>query len=420
MNTENSQKLYSEACKLTPSGVSSPVRAFNPYPIFASSGDGCIIVDTDGNEYIDMCMAYGPLILGHCNHSVMSAVKKQMLNGTVFGMPSEPEIELLKRICTDVPCADMARLTNSGTEATMHAIRLARGFTGKNVIVKIDGGFHGSHNALMVNKNLGQKKAFSDGIPYNEITNTEIVAYNNIEEMTKLLETNTDIAAVIMEPIPGNMGVITPWKGYLDQVRKITKENDVLLIFDEVITGYRVSKGGAQQLYGITPDLCTLGKIIGGGYPAGALAGRTEIMEKLAPSGPVYEAGTFSGNPITAVAGLATIKELTQNKYKKLEKKTKIIIKSIEDSIEDSKTIATVNSAPSMFQIFFGKRNVSDAYDAREADGRTFESMFRYMLNNGLYLPPSKMETMFLSTAHTYESINKFCEKVSDFIGKIA
>lgn len=419
MNTENSQKLYSEACKLTPSGVSSPVRAFNPYPIFASSGDGCIIIDADGNEYIDMCMAYGPLILGHCNHSVISAVKKQMLNGTVFGMPSEPEIELLKRICTDVPCANMARLTNSGTEATMHAIRLARGFTGKNVIVKIDGGFHGSHNALMVNKNFGRKKAFSDGVPCDEIANTEIVAYNNIEEMTKLLETNTDIAAVIMEPIPGNMGVITPWKGYLDQVRKVTKENDVLLIFDEVITGYRVSKGGAQQLYGVTPDLCTLGKIIGGGYPAGALAGRTDIMEKLAPSGPVYEAGTFSGNPITAVAGLATIKELTQNKYKKLERKTKIIIKSIEDSIEDSKTVATVNSAPSMFQIFFGERSVSDAYDARKTDGHTFESMFRYMLSNGLYIPPSKMETMFLSTAHTYESIDKFCEKVSDFIGKI-
>ncbi|MCQ2052873.1 MAG: glutamate-1-semialdehyde 2,1-aminomutase [archaeon] len=416
----NSQNLYSEACKLTPSGVSSPVRAFSPYPIFANSGSGCVIVDADGNKYIDMCMAYGPLILGHCNHSVISAVKKQMLNGTVFGMPSEPEIELLKKICEDVPCADMARLTNSGTEATMHAIRLARGFTGKKIIVKIDGCFHGSHNALMVNKTCDKKKAFSDGIPYEEISNTEIIRYNDIDAMTKLFETNTDIAAVIMEPIPGNMGVITPWKGYLDQVRKVTRENDVLLIFDEVITGYRVSKGGAQQLYGVTPDLCTLGKIIGGGYPAGALAGKTDIMEKLAPSGPVYEAGTFSGNPITAVAGLATIKELTQNRYKKLERKTKVIVKSIEDNIEDSKIVATVNSAPSMFQIFFGKRNVSDAYDAREADGRTFESMFRYMLGNGLYLPPSKMETMFLSTAHTYEAVDKFCESMSDFIGKIA
>ena len=416
MGTERSSELYSEICKYTPSGVSSPVRAFDPYPLFAESGKGCMIKDVDGNEYVDLCMAYGPLILGHSPTSVQTAVRKQMLKGTVYGMPSEPEMKLLKRICSDVPCADMARLTNSGTEATMHAVRLARGFTGKNGILKIDGGFHGSHNDVLVNGTGGASRTWSAGVPDGAIKNTRCISYNDTEALTSILEKDKDIAALLMEPIPGNMGIILPWKGYLNEVRKITKENDVLLIFDEVITGYRVSKGGAQGLYDVTPDLCTLGKIIGGGYPAGALAGRKDIMMCLAPSGNVYEAGTFSGNPITATAGLATIEEMLPCKYKKLAKKTKTIQKVLKDAMDDRNVTGCVNQTPSMFQVFFGKRTVSDAMDARDSDGKRFDDMFRFMLKKGFYLPPSKMEVEFISTAHNNAVIDSFCEAFDEYL----
>ena len=419
MNTKNSESMYSEICEYTPRGVSSPVRAFDPYPIFAESGKGCMITDVDGNEYVDLCMAYGPLVLGHSNIKVQTAVRKQILKGSVFGMPSEPEMNLLKRICTDVPCAEMARLTNSGTEATMHAIRLARGYTGKNGIVKIDGGFHGSHNDVLVNGTGGTARSWSAGVPEGAIQNTKCISYNDAEALSSLLEKDNDIAAIIMEPIPGNMGVVLPGKNYLRDVRQITKEHDVLLIFDEVITGYRVAKGGAQELTGITPDLCTMGKIIGGGYPAGALAGKKNIMMHLAPSGDVYEAGTFSGNPVTAAAGLATIDEMLPCRYKKLAKRSKKIQKSLKDSLEDHKIAGCVNQAPSMFQVFFGKRFVSDAMDARSTDGKRYDDLFRFMLKEGYYLPPSKMEVNFLSVAHNNEVVDRFCELFDTFLGGV-
>ncbi|MCQ2055879.1 MAG: glutamate-1-semialdehyde 2,1-aminomutase [archaeon] len=416
MNTKKSEEMYSMMLGLTPAGVSSPVRAFKPYPLFAKLGDKEIIEDQDGNRYVDMCMAYGPLILGHCHPSVVTAVRKQMLKGCVYGMPSEAEMELLKRICEDVACADSVRLTNSGTEATMHAIRLARGFTKKSAIVKIDGGFHGSHNDLMVNGNGQKITPFSEGIPEDSIRNTRIVSYNDTEFLSSLLESDKSIAAVIMEPIPGNMGVILPKKGYLSEVRRITKENDVLLIFDEVITGYRVAKGGAQELFGVVPDMCTMGKIIGGGFPVGAFAGRSDIMEMVAPSGPIYEAGTFSGNPITAVAGLTTIKNMTSVKYEELKRKTEIVTKAVNDIINDKNITATLNSAPSMFQIFFGKESVLNAVDARGADSKIFYDFFRFMLKEGFYLPPSKMEVEFLSTAHSYDVVERFCEKFGQYV----
>ena len=409
MKTERSDSLYSEIRRYTPSGVSSPVRAFDPYPIFAESGKGCMIKDVDGNEYVDLCMAYGPLILGHSNIKVQTAVRKQILKGSVFGMPSEPEMNLLRRICSDVPCAE--------TEATMHAVRLARGYTGKNGIVKIDGGFHGSHNDVLVNGTGGAARTWSSGVPRGAIENTRCIPYNDTESLTTLLEKDDDIAAVLMEPIPGNMGVVLPGRKYLEEVRRITKENGVLLIFDEVITGYRVAKGGAQELYGVTPDMCTMGKIIGGGYPAGALAGKKEIMMHLAPSGDVYEAGTFSGNPITAVAGLATIGEMLPCRYKKLAKKSKKIQKTMKDSLDDHSVQGCVNQAPSMFQVFFGRRFVSDAMDARETDGKRYDDLFRFMMREGFYLPPSKMEVNFLSVAHNNEVVDRFCETFDKFLG---
>lgn len=419
MGTSTSKRMYAETKTLTPSGVSSPVRAFSPYPIFAESGKGCMLRDVDGNEYVDLCMAYGPLILGHCNPAVERAVKRQVSKGSVFGMPSEAEMELLKRIRKDVPCAESVRLTNSGTEATMHAIRLARGFTGKNGIVKIDGGFHGSHNDVLVNGTCAEVKPFSKGIPAGSFENTGVIPYNNIEALESLLESDGDIAALIMEPIPGNFGIVMPYSGYLKDVRRVTKEHDVLLIFDEVITGYRVSKGGAQELFGVKPDLCTMGKIIGGGYPVGAFAGRTEIMEMLAPLGPVYQAGTFSGNPITAAAGVAAIEEMTPAKYRKLDKKTKEIARSIKDSLDDRNIPGCINHAPSMFQVFFGRRNVSDAADARESNADMFNGLFRFMLRNGYYLPPSKGEVEFLSTAHNYRVIGRFCELFDEYLKEV-
>lgn len=418
MDRKTSAELYSEALKYTPKGVSSPVRAFDPFPIFAKSSSGCMIIDADGMEYVDMCMAYGPLMLGHAHPSVVKAVGEQISKGTVYGMPSEPELGLLKRISSRIPCAESVRLTNSGTEATMHAVRLVRGHTGKNGIVKINGGFHGSHDALMVN-GTDDVRSWSSGIPAAAIANTHCVEFNDIGSLEKLFENNDDIAAVIMEPILGNAGVIPPKDGYLEQVRKLTAENGILLIFDEVITGLRVSKGGAQSLYNVIPDICTLGKIIGGGFPAGAVAGRKEIMDNFAPAGPVYEAGTFSGNPVTTAAGCAAIDELTSDVYRKLDEITSKTVKSLSDMILDSRVQGCVQSSVSMFQIFFGVGSVENVSDAKKVDTATYNRMFRKMLDSGVYLPPSAMEVNFLSSAHDDAAISKFTDAFESFIRRV-
>lgn len=418
MNTSESKRLYECTEKLTPKGVSSPVRAFDPYPLFAKRGCGCTITDVDGNDYLDLCMAYGPLILGHSNRNVIRSVKKQLEKGSVYGMPSESESELLKNICSDVPCAEFARLTNSGTEATMHATRLARGFTKRNGIVKMNGGFHGSHDTLMVNKCDGSLsvKPFSKGIPQGGISNTYSVEYNDIDSISELLESNDDIAAVITEPVMGNNGVVSPKNNYLKKLRSLTEKYGCLLIFDEVITGYRLSRNSAQGLYGVKPDLCTMGKIIGGGFPAGAVAGRKDIMEMFAPAGDVYEAGTFSGNPVSATAGNETIRQLKKSRYKAMSQLTEKIVASLTDSLEDNNIVGCVQSAPSMFQIFFGKENVSNGSEAKTADMMMFNGLFRHMLKAGVYLPPSAMEVEFLSTSHDEIAMSRFVESFDDYL----
>lgn len=415
MNLERSSGLYSEALELTPRGVSSPVRAFAPFPLFAAGGKGCRVTDADGNVYIDMCMAYGPLILGHAHPRILSAASEQMKKGTVYGMPSEPELGLLKRLTSRIPCAGSVRLTNSGTEAAMHAVRLARGYTGKNGIVKIDGGFHGSSDALMVNGD-GGTHAFSSGIPKTASADTHTVRFNETRQLEDLLGNSGDIAAVIMEPIMGNMGVIPPKKGYLGKIRKITSENGVLLIFDEVITGLRVSPGGAQELYGVTPDICVLGKIIGGGFPVGAVAGKKEIMENFAPMGTVYEAGTFSGNPVTAAAGCAAIDALTPDVYSELRRMTDVLVNSVYDMTADSRTQCCIQSSVSMFQIFFGTGPVRNAADARNADTELYRKMFGHMLDSGIYLPPAAMEVNFLSAAHDRCALSAFTDAFETFL----
>ena len=400
MNRETSFSNHQVMKKLTPGGVSSPVRAFEPSPVYIEKGKGCILTDVDGNDYIDLCMAYGPLILGHSHPSVVSAVKQQAKKGTVFGAPSPQEKELISEISERVPCAEMVRLVNSGTEATMHAIRLARGYTGKRGIVKMKGGFHGSHDAVLSDSS---QRTLKKGILSGTASGTYTVEYNSEEQMESILEKRDDIAAVIMEPVLGNAGVVLPQKDYLRNIRKMTKKEGVLLIFDEVITGFRLARGGAQEFYKVKPDLCTMGKIMGGGLPAGAFAGRREIMENLAPAGPVYQAGTFSGNPLTAAAGTATLKKMTKEKYKALNRMSSELTAAISDSLEDNKITAAMNAVGSMFQVFFGVNSVNNGTEAQGCDRKTYADLFRRMLDSGIYMPPAALEVNFLSTEHGSE-----------------
>ncbi|MDR3206621.1 MAG: glutamate-1-semialdehyde 2,1-aminomutase [Candidatus Methanoplasma sp.] len=396
MNRRGSEELSERMREITPGGVSSPVRGFLPNPIFMDRGKGCMIWDVDGNEYTDLCMAYGPLILGHSPDEVVSAVSEQLTKGTVFGAPSVPEYSLIESIVKKVPCADMARLANSGAEATMHAIRLARMFTSKDRIVKIRGGFHGAHDAVLVNRD----GAGYPGVPNGVAGNTAQVPFNDAPAMEKALSKN-DVAAVIIEPVQGNIGLIPPEKGYLESVRKIARESDAVLIFDEVITGFRLSPGGAQEKFGVTPDLATYGKIIGGGYPIGAIAGKRKIMENIAPAGAAYMAGTFAGNPISAAAGTATLEKMSSDdNYKRLDEIALNLVRRIRDSVEDRRADASVVCEGSMFQIFFGADPPKNDEEAGKADGKRYDSFFRSMLDHGVYLPPSRFEVNFVSLAH--------------------
>ena len=307
-----SEELFAYAKNYLPGGVNSPVRAFKPYPFFASKAEGSRLFSVDGNSYIDYCLAYGPLVLGHAYPPVVDAVKKQLLKGSAYGVPTENEIKLAKEVIKRIPCAEMVRFVNSGTEATMSAIRLARAVTGKKKIVKFEGAYHGAHDYVLVKSGSGAiGLPDSPGVPEETTENTILIPFNNKEAVSDLFNRESeDLAAIILEPVMGNVGCIPPKKGYLEFLRKITSENNVILIFDEVITGFRIDAGGAQEYFGVTPDLVTLGKILGGGFPMGALAGKKEFMERIAPLGDVYQAGTFNGNPISITAGLETLKLL--------------------------------------------------------------------------------------------------------------
>lgn len=422
MRTDNSREIYGKLKELSPGGVSSPVRAFEPYPVTMDSGKGCILTDIDGNEYIDLCMAYGPLIAGHSHPRVAKAVRDQTKKGSVFGTPSVPEMRLLEKIVSEVPCAEMCRLANSGTEATMHAIRLARGYTGKKGIVKLNGGFHGAHNTVLVGAGSGSVASVpgSLGVPEDDVRNTYMVEFNDAGTFESLLDRNDGIAAVIMEPVMGNVGVIPPKKGYLSEMRKITSEHGVLLIFDEVITGFRLGRHSAQGKFGVTPDLTAMGKIIGGGYPAGAFMGRKDIMELVAPQGGVYAAGTFAGNPVTASAGLETI-ELMEEKgaYGKLDRTAEDLVSRLRDSLSDRNVEGCVQNEGSMFSVFFGTDAVSCGAEASVTDKKRYMDMFSYMLKHGIYLPPGPLEVDFLSIAHDRESCSRIAETFDAYLKKV-
>ena len=418
---DRSEELYSESTKVAPGGVSSPVRAFKPYPVFIASGKGSRMTDVDGKEYIDLCMAYGPLITGHACPKVMQAAMDQMSRGTVYGCPSELELNMIERLIKEVPSAEMVRLGCSGTEATMHAIRVARGVTGRDDIVKMNGGFHGAHDAALVGAGSGSAGGVpsSKGVLKDVAKHTYTAEYNDAQNMSDLLEGN-EIACVIMEPVMGNVGVVTPEKGYLEEVRKITRENDTVLIFDEVITGFRLSSGGAQKRFGVTPDMTTMAKIIGGGCPAGAFMGKREIMENVAPQGPVYVAGTFAGNPVSAAAGLAQIDLMcTGDNYDKVERRTDRLVKAIRDQMADAKVKGCVNSIASMYSIFFGPEQVTNGTQAMTTDRAMADRMIRYMLAHGVYLPPSALEVSFLSLAHTDEDVDILIDAYEGFFREV-
>jgi glutamate-1-semialdehyde 2,1-aminomutase len=421
MSKSLSAKMFEKAKKLIPGGVNSPVRAFPPYPFFTKHAKGSHIVDVDDNEYIDYCMGYGPLILGHAHPSVVDAVKEQLDKGTLYGTPTEQEVELAELICNSVPCAEMVRLVSTGTEATMSAIRVARGYTGKKKIVKFEGCYHGAHDYVLVKAGSGATTfgmPNSLGIPEETTENTLILPFNNVEKFEQTIRHERNkIAAVIMEPVIGNAGVILPKNEYLEKIRELTEENEIVLIFDEVITGFRMAFGGAQEYYRVIPDMVTLGKIMGGGFPMAAFGGREEIMQMVAPSGKVYQAGTFCGNPISVAAGLAALKTIRMGGdsfYQELESKRRMICDAIQDLARDANFPVKVNGIASMFQVFFAKSEVYDYESAKKADKTKFMDYHRKLLEKGVFLPPSQFETCFISIAHSKADIDRTVEAIRE------
>lgn len=412
MNFDKSKELYEDSVNYLPGGVDSPIRAFKPYPFFVEKAKGSKIFDVDGNEFIDYCLGYGPIIYGHANESIVEESRKQLELGTAYGVPSEKEIILAKEVIDRVPCAEMVRFCNSGTEATMSAIRLARGVTGKNKIIKFEGAYHGAHDAVLVKSGSGMAgKPDSPGVPEDATKNTILVPFNDEEAVTKIINDNKDdVACIIIEPIMGNIGCVPPRDGYLKFLREITAENNILLIFDEVITGFRLSKGGAQQHYHVTPDLVTFGKILGGGFPIGAIAGKREYIEQFAPSGSIYQAGTFSGNPVSINGGIAGLKLLTDKFYNDLHDKGEYLRNGMSDILTDLKLDFQINGVESMTQVYFTDNEVYDYDTAKLSDSKGFLKYFHTLLDNGVFIAPSQFECCFLSGQHSTEDLDKTLE----------
>ena len=413
MNRDRSAELFKRAKELIPGGVNSPVRAaksVNADPLFIQKGQGCYIWDVDGNRYIDYVCSWGPLILGHAHPAVLEAIKEVIQNGTSFGAPTELEVEMAEMIVEMIPSVEMVRMVNSGTEATMSAIRLARAYTGRQKIVKFDGCYHGHSDSLLVAAGSGVATfgiPGSPGIPEDVAKHTISLPYNDLNSVEDVFDRiGEQVAAVIVEPIAGNMGVVLPEKGFLKGLRDITERYGALLIFDEVITGFRVSPGGAQELFGIQPDLTCLGKIIGGGFPVGAYGGKKEIMKHISPEGSVYQAGTLSGNPVAMMAGIATLRVLKDRSvYQELERKGRLLFEGIERKAKEKGISVTVNRIGSMGSVFFTDQKVIDFESVKKSDADKFKRFYKEMLLSGIYLAPSPFEAIFVSYAHTDEAL---------------
>ena len=408
-----SKKLFGEARKIIPSGVNSPVRFFKPYPFFVKKSKGGTIWDEDGRHYIDYCNGYGALLLGHARREIISAVSSQLKKGTLYTIPTALEIELSKLIRKNFPSMNKVRLVNTGAEATMTAIRLARGFTKKKKIIKFEGCYHGAYSSVLVQAGSGSAHigiSDSEGGLKGISKNTLVVPYNDSHTLEQVLSKNKDVAGLIIEPVLANMGLILPEKNFLSDVRKITKQHDVPLIFDEVVTGFRVSNGGAQKTFKIKPDITTLGKALGNGFTIAAVGGRKEIMNKLAPGGNVYQASTFAGNPISVTAAINSIKTINKMKnklYEKLARNRELLVDEIDDLATDYNIPHQINSLASMFQIFFTDKPVIDYKTSKKSNTKKFHKLFSNLLKNGIFIAPSQYETVFLSDAHTDADITK-------------
>ncbi|MGP0075928.1 MAG: glutamate-1-semialdehyde 2,1-aminomutase [Bryobacteraceae bacterium] len=422
MNLTRSEELFACAQKLIPGGVNSPVRAFRGVggtPPFIARGQGSHIYDVDGNEYIDYVLSWGPLILGHCFPPVIDALREVLTIGTSFGAPTEREVELAELIRECVPSIEMVRLVNSGTEATMSALRLARGFTGRDLTIKFEGCYHGHVDSLLVKAGSGMATlgiADTAGVPEGFAATTIALPFNSIAAVeTAFREHGAKIAAVIVEPVVGNMGCVPPREGFLEALREITTRYGALLIFDEVMTGFRLALGGAQERFGIRPDLTTLGKIVGGGMPLAAYGGRADIMSKIAPMGPIYQAGTLSGNPMAVSAGIAMLRYLQSHPevYEIVESRAAQLIAHVPDGV-------TVNRVGSMFTFFFTPNPVTDWESAKRADTGRFRQFFHWMLERGIYLAPSQFEAGFLSAAHTEQDVARTVTAAREFFDQEA
>jgi len=408
-----SQVLFERAKKILPGGVNSPVRAFEPWPFFIKYAKGSKLFDVDNKVYIDYCNAYGAMLFGHAYPEVMETVKLQLTGGTLYGAPTEQEVAFAESIQQVYPCMEMLRLVNTGTEATMHAIRAARGYTGRKKIIKFEGCFHGSHDNVLVKAGSGAATfgmPTSLGIPEESTKNTIVLPYNDATAVEDVLKREgNDVAAIIVEPILANVGLILPKTDYLATLRKLASQYSVVLIFDEIITGFRLALGGAQEYFNIQPDLVTLGKILGGGFPVAAFGGKAEIMQNISPIGGVYQAGTFSGNPVSVTAGYTVLYILSQKKneiYPQLEKITIELCKALSDLSQNYKLSTQIYNIASLYQIFFTNQPVTNYSCAKSSNIKMFNAYFHELLKQGVFIPPSQFETCFTSTAHSLEDIN--------------
>jgi glutamate-1-semialdehyde 2,1-aminomutase len=416
LKTTKSDKLFTAAQRLLPGGVNSPVRAFQAVqrtPLFIRRASGAYLWDEDNNRFIDYVGSWGPMILGHAHPAILRSIRQALRSGTSFGAPTELEVRMAELITTLMPSIEMVRMVNSGTEATMSAIRLARAYTGREKIIKFEGCYHGHGDSFLIRAGSGAMTLGvpdSPGVPDSIARETLTATYNDLSSVHALLQQHRGtVAAMIVEPVVGNMGCVPPQPGFLQGLRELCTNEKIVLIFDEVMTGFRVALGGAQELYGIRPDLTTLGKIIGGGLPVGAYGGKREIMQLVAPAGPMYQAGTLSGNPLAMAAGYTMLRLLSKNRavYKQIEQRGKDLEEGIRDNLHKLGLKLTLNRVGSMFTLFFTSEPVFDYHTAKRSDTQRFAAYFRAMLNHGIYLPPSQFEAAFLSAAHTAQDIEK-------------
>jgi glutamate-1-semialdehyde 2,1-aminomutase len=417
-----SSTLFDRAKQIIPGGVNSPVRFYEPYPFFASYGKGSKIITRDHNTLIDYCLGYGAVILGHAFLDVINAVRTQLDKGNIFCVPTENEVRLAELIIELIPNIEMVRLMNTGSEATMHSIRLARAYTGKKKIVKFDGCYHGAYDYVLVNPGSSASTSAYDGNLVESMKQTLLVPYNDINALEELVKQNKDIACVIIEPVLANMGLIIPEDEYLNKLRRITEREGILLIFDEVVTGFRLSPGGASEYFGVLPDIMTLAKSIGNGFPLSAIAGKKDIIELLSPKGAVFQGSTYAGNPISVTAGIATLEKLREVKndlYPKLSRFSDTLSNGIKDHIRDLKLDARFINISSMFQLFFTSEQIKNASSVRRSNHGLYKRLFAELLKSGIFIPPSQFETCFLSYSHNEDDIDRTIEAFANGLRKV-